>query len=142
MRSFRRIAFQALILSFLAHIIIFNLFSFRIPLKDTPFKPFVNFLGSFLESYDTQSTKKNPPTRNRKDEQFLSLSHQQENHPHVKAETPRALLFLSLPASTKKTLPYLKIDPSSASTSTEQGLQDNEESFSHTPLKLPEHDRY
>jgi hypothetical protein len=141
-RSLKRIALQALFFSLLAHLILLNLFSFRLPLKNAPLKPFVNFLGSFLASYDTQGAKKSPPELNLQKGSVVELSTQQTGNSHVTVETPRALLFLSLPTSTKKTLPNVKVETLPVLEDLEPKQQDEEESFQYAPLKLPEHDRY
>ncbi len=144
MRNLRGIAFQALFLSLAAHIIILSFFSFRIPLKNIPMQPFVNFLGSFLKPYDTQAANKNPPQLNLNNREIATFANQLTTNPHIKTETPRSFLFLSLPTSTKKTLPHQKIDPAAASqdpTAADPNMQ-NDEPFQYTPLRLPEHDHY
>jgi len=139
--TLRRIALQAIFFSLIIHVLILNLFSFRLPFKKPPFQPSLNFLGSFLEPYDTQVINKNPPQITIKDQKILTLSHQQKHNPHISAKTDRALLFHSLPASKKKTLPNYQVILPEISSNTDKKQKDVEP-FEYTPLKLPEHDRY
>ena len=143
MSGLQRITIQALFLSFSIHVIILSLFSFQIPLQKTSFQPFVNFLGSFLDPYDTQSMQKIHPNLSLKKENIILLSNQQKNNPHIATAAPKTILAISLPASKKRTLPNIKIAPITESAENKENQQQNaEEPFQFTPLKLPEHDRY
>lgn len=142
MTNFWRITVYALLFSLAAHFALAGFFSLRIPIKDVPFKPSINFLGSFLTSDDTQGAHKTPPDLSHQKRQVLLLPEPQTSARHITPETPRAVLFSSLPASTKKTLPALKSDPASDAKDAHDVQPFKNETFEYKPLKLPEYDHY
>jgi hypothetical protein len=135
--SIKNIFVQAILLSVIFHLIIFSSFSFRMPLQSITQPPFVNFLGSFLTSYDTQTLIEISLPVNIQRTQTLKVPTRATKALPVKVAPQRSSSLQYRSSSSKKTLPVSKT--ASSATHMEQG---KDETFKPEPLKLPDYDRY
>lgn len=139
MALFRNLFFYALFLSLLCHFIFLGFFSFRMPLKNIPSAPFINFLGSFLGPYDTQVVEKTPLTIEHTSNQKFKIADTSKTQPSLEKATKKDPNVQRLPALPKKTLPIFK-----AITPLPTEIENNatEDSLGHEPLTLPKNDPY
>lgn|GEM_PF-1154050 len=133
-----KIMIEALTLSFFIHIFVITTINFRLPTKRTLSRPSINFLGSFLASFDTQYHEHRPTLSTTSKETFR-MPQAPSQTTKAKVELPKLSLSKALPIATKRTLP-----DSRATTETlkDQNTENQEiaEPFEHLPLRLPDYD--
>lgn len=140
-KIFNNVHLRAFFLSIFSLLFISVLFSFRLPEKRSAVPPSINFIGSFLSSFDTQPPKDARPIIHALDtksfpSELLHQARTRQLETNSKRDTPATYPL----GSFKKTFPVVFL--SSPDPQKTDSNDEGEKIFQHEPLRFPGHDRY